>query len=187
MKSENVKITNELMTESKNEEEYIVRKTERLTILCLDLNHMELLTRGIGEEEFEKKTGLVISKPNEFEKELAKEFYSIALNNIKDRLWYRLWRFINVEDNKKVGGALFKGAPNDKGEVEIGYGIDDEYQCQGYATEAIKDIIKWALEQDGVISVVAETEKDNIPSQKVLEKIGMVKYDETDTDYLWRV
>lgn len=187
MKSKNVKLTSEVMLESNHEEDTFVRKTKRLKILCLDLGDMELLTRGIGEEEFEKKTGLVISKPNELDKELANEFYRIALNNEKDRLWYRLWRFINVEDNKKVGGALFKGAPNEKGEVEIGYGIDDEYQCQGYATEAIRETIKWALEQDGVLSVVAETEKDNISSQKVLQNIGMIKYDETDTDYLWRV
>ena len=187
MKSENVKLTNELMLDGKNENGIIVRITERLIILCLDLKNMELLTRGIGEEEFEKKAGLAISKPNEFDKELAREFYGIALNNEKDRLWYRLWKFISVDDNKKVGGALFKGAPNEKGEVEIGYGIDDEYQCQGYATEAIRETVKWALEQNGVLSVVAETEKDNIPSQKVLQNIGIIRYDETDTDYLWRV
>jgi len=187
MKSENVKLTKESMLEGKKEEDIIVRETERLKLLCLNLKDMELLTRGIGEEEFEQTRGLAISKPNEFEKELAKEFYSIALNNEKDRLWYRLWRFISVEENKKVGGALFKGAPNEKGEVEVGYGIDDEYQCQGYATEAIRETIKWALEQDGVLSVIAETEKDNIPSQKVLHNIGMIKYDETETDFLWRI
>lgn len=168
------------------EEDMIIRKTKRLKIVCLDLTDMELLTRGIGEEEYERKAGLAISKPNEIDKELAKEFYGIALNNESDRLWYRLWRFISIEDNKKVGGALFKGAPNEKGEVEIGYGIDEEYQCQGYATEAIRETVTWALEQEGVLSVIAETEKDNIPSQKVLQKIGMIKYDETDTDYLWR-
>lgn len=186
MKSENVKLINELMLEGK-EENIIVRKTERLRILCLDLKNMELLTRGIGEEEFEKKMGLVISKPDALDKELANEFYRIALNNEKDRLWYRLWKFIHLEDNKKVGGALFKGAPNEKGEVEIGYGIVDEYQCQGYATEAIRETVTWALQQEGVLSVIAETEKDNIASQKVLQKVGMIKYDETDTDYLWRI
>ncbi len=187
MKLVNEKLTNELMLEYNIEEDTIVRKTERLKILCLCLKDMELLTKGIGEEEFEKSKGFTISKPNEIEKELAREFYSLALNNEKDRLWFRLWRFISVQDNKKVGGVLFKGAPNENGEVEIGYGIDDEYQCQGYATEAIKETIKWALEQEGVLSVIAETEKDNIPSQKVLQKIGMIKYAESDTAFLWRM
>lgn len=187
MKLENEKLSNELMLGCKMEEDMIVRKTKRLKILCLDLKDMELLTKGIGEEEFEKRKGLELSKPNEFEKELAKEFYGITLHNEKDRLWFRLWRFINVHDNKKVGGALFKGAPNQNGEVEIGYGIDEEYQGQGYATEAIKETIKWALEQEGVLAVIAETEKDNIPSQKVLQKIGMIKYAETDTAFLWRI
>lgn len=83
------------MKEGKKED-MIVRKTKRLKILCLDLDDMELLTRGIGEEEFEKKNGFAISKPSELEKELAKEFYRIALSNEKDRLWYRLWRFIDM-------------------------------------------------------------------------------------------
>ena len=187
MKSKEMNQTNASILEGKKDEDSIVRKTQRLRILCLDLEDMELLTRGIGAEEFEKKAGLAISKPNDLEKSLAKEFYELALNHEKDRLWYRLWKFISIEDNKIIGGALFKGAPDEKGEVEIGYGIDDEYQGQGYATEAIRETVRWALEQEKVLSVKAETEKDNIPSQKVLQNIGMIKYDETETDYLWRV
>lgn len=186
MTSKDEELSKKVLFGFEKEEDTIERKTERLRILCLSLNDMELLTKGIGEEEFEKSKGFELSKPNEIDKGLAKEFYSLALNNEKDRLWFRLWRFVNARDNKKVGGALFKGGPNENGEVEIGYGIEEEYQCQGYATEAVKETVKWALEQEGVLSVIAETYKDNIPSQKVLQNIGMLKYAETDTSFLWR-
>ena len=69
--------------------------------------------------------------------------------------------------------------------VEIGYGIDEEFKGQGYASEAI-GAVSWAMEQEDVLSVIAETEKDNIASYKVLQHIGMSRYSETDTAYWWR-
>ena len=91
-----------------------------------------------------------------------------------------------LQGNKRIGGALFKGGPNSNGEVEIGYGIDDEYQGQGYAKEAIGSIVRWAMKQKGVLAVIAETEKENIASCKVLQHIGMSQYSETEAAYWWK-
>lgn len=41
--------------------------------------------------------------------------------------------------------------------------------------------------QDGINSVIAETEKDNYASQRVLLKCNMVKYHESDTGFWWRL
>ena len=65
----------------------------------------------------------------------------------------------------------FKGL-NDDGSVEIGYGITEENQGKGYATEAVEAVIAWALNQSGVRQVEAETEPGNRKSQRVLEKCG---------------
>ncbi len=53
-------------------------------------------------------------------------------------------------------------------------------------TEALLKIIDWAFNDTEKIvkSVIACTVKDNIPSQKVLDRINMEKYDE-DAEYLW--
>ena len=83
-----------------------------------------------------------------------------------------IW-FIELKDGTHVGDLCFKGL-NADGSVEIGYGIVDEYQGKGCATEAAEAAVAWALEQPGVIRVEAETEPDNKASQRVLEKCGFV-------------
>ncbi len=48
----------------------------------------------------------------------------------------------------------------------------EEYQGQGYATEAVESVVAWALKQSGVYRVEAETDPENKKSQRVLEKCG---------------
>ena len=86
--------------------------------------------------------------------------------------WYSIW-MIERKDGTLVGDLCFKGL-NADGSVEIGYGIKEEYQGQGYATEAVSAAVLWAFQQPGVIRVEAETEPDNRASQRVLEKCGFV-------------
>jgi RimJ/RimL family protein N-acetyltransferase len=45
----------------------------------------------------------------------------------------------------------------------------------------------WALQQSCVTKVVAETEKDNIPSQKVLKKCNMKIFKETKECFWWEL
>ncbi len=91
--------------------------------------------------------------------------------------WYAIW-MIELKDCTHIGEICFKGL-SEKGVVEIGYGIADEYQGRGYATEAVSAIVEWALMQSGVTNVVAETEKSNIASQRVLNKAGFLPTGET--------
>lgn len=86
--------------------------------------------------------------------------------------WYAIWMVIR-HDGVQVGDLSFKGL-NEDGSVEIGYGINDEFQGQGYATEAVTAAVNWALQQDRVLRVEAETEPDNAASQHVLAKSGFV-------------
>ena len=86
-----------------------------------------------------------------------------------------------------VGDLCFVGEPDDQGRAELGYGTYEEHQGKGYMTEAVGAVVQWALAQSGVQSVVASTEKQNIPSFRVLEKNGFQKYEETDTLYYWKI
>lgn len=86
--------------------------------------------------------------------------------------WYAIW-MIEGKDGTHMGDLSFKGLRPD-GWVEIGYGINDEYRGQGMATEAVNAAAAWALQQPGVTRVEAETEPDNVPSQRVLSKCGFV-------------
>ena len=84
--------------------------------------------------------------------------------------WYAMW-MIELQDGTHIGDLCFKGL-DASGAAEVGYGLLEEYRGQGYAAEALEAAVSWALKQDGVTRVEAETEPDNRASQRILEKCG---------------
>ena len=86
--------------------------------------------------------------------------------------WYAMW-MIERPDGTHVGDLCFKGPAAD-GAAEIGYGILDAFQGQGYATEAVRAALDWAFQDPAVSAVEAEAEADNKASQRVLEKCGFL-------------
>ena len=86
--------------------------------------------------------------------------------------WYAMW-MIEKTDGTHIGDLCFKGL-KENGNPEIGYGVLDEYQGQGYATEAVKLALKWAFDHPGVAAVEAESDPDNAASQRVLKKCGFL-------------
>ena len=100
------------------------------------------------------------------------EMLNGALTHPDQWEWYAIW-MIELKDGTHVGELCFKGLSED-GIAEIGYGIAEDYQNCGYATEAVSALVDWAFNQPGVSCVTAETEETNIASQRVLEKSGFV-------------
>ena len=76
-----------------------------------------------------------------------------------------------LADGMAIGGVGCKGAPDDRGRVEIGYGLAESARGQGYATEAVLGLLDW-LAQGGVSEVVAECDPGNAPSIAVLRRCG---------------
>ncbi len=85
-------------------------------------------------------------------------------------LYYTMWIVIDKFENTIVADLSFKGAPNDKGEIEIGYGAQPHCRNKGYMTEAVGGMINWAKGQEKVKVILAETRSDNIPSIIILKK-----------------
>ncbi|SET31056.1 GNAT family N-acetyltransferase [[Clostridium] polysaccharolyticum] len=88
--------------------------------------------------------------------------------------WGAAWK-IALENGTIIGDLCFKGEPDKSGAVEIGYGIDAKYQRNGYGTEMVAAMAHWALVQPGVKLVVAQTNKENLASQKVLRNNGFIQ------------
>ena len=98
-----------------------------------------------------------------------------SLTNPDKRIWYASWNMeLKDEPGIIIGDFCFKGLSDD-GVVEIGYGLKEEYRHYGYMTEAVKVITEWALSQDRVKQVEAETDAENIASQKVLFRSGFIR------------
>ena len=87
--------------------------------------------------------------------------------------WYAIW-MIELKDGTHIGELCFKGI-DAEGNTEIGYGIAEEHQRRGYATEAVNAAVEWALCHAEIAAVTAETEIDNTASVRVLEKCGFTK------------
>lgn len=105
-------------------------------------------------------------------KEAYKEMLNGALSNPKEREFYAMW-FISSLKGEHIGELCFKGIKN--GETEIGYGISEKFQHNGYGTESVDALTSWALKQKKVERVFAEVEKNNVYSIRLLKKIGFVK------------
>lgn len=58
-------------------------------------------------------------------------------------------------------------------EIEIGYHLLPAYWGQGYATEAAMACKRYAFDHLNINSVISIIHVDNVPSQRVAERIGM--------------
>jgi len=161
--------------------------TERLSILSLSQYNLELSINDFN--KMEKTLGLTITDKNIGDRE--KSVFKIRLNGVKNNpinyMWYTVWLIILKSKNRIVGHIMLKGYPNENGEVIIGYYMQDEYRCNGYMTEALRAIIQWAFLNSDVKFVIADTLKNNILSQKLLQKIGMIFYKEDDEWFWWKL
>lgn len=94
-----------------------------------------------------------------------------AKNDPKNANFYLPWVIRKKKEDAIMGDLGFKG-PAVRGAVEIGYGMKPEYRGRGYMTEAVDAMSMWAMGQQDVYFVDAQTEPQNAASQAILEKNG---------------
>jgi len=97
------------------------------------------------------------------------------------------WYVLRKEDDSVLGDIGFKGKPNEDQTVEIGYGFIEKYWNQGYAIEAVRELIDWAFKTGEVETIIAETLIDNYSSMRVLEKLHMKRVNATETMINWKI
>jgi len=78
-----------------------------------------------------------------------------------------------MRDDKVVGVCGFTGQPKN-GKVEIAYGTAKEYEGQGVATFACRQLITLAKTAEPDIIITAKTEPLHNASSKVLERNGFI-------------
>ena len=77
-------------------------------------------------------------------------------------------------DNQVVGGFGFFGPPDGTGRVEFGYGLVPSARGAGLATEAVILAMGHASKH-GATLAAADTDSENIASQRVLRKSGFTE------------
>jgi RimJ/RimL family protein N-acetyltransferase len=94
-----------------------------------------------------------------------------------------------IRDGEIVGSCSFVGQPRD-GRVEIAYWTFKQFEGQGIASFACKELISIAYQTDAGLTVTAKTAPEENASTKVLKKNGfifseIVQDDEIGEAWLW--
>ena len=97
------------------------------------------------------------------------------------RLWGDTLLVTRSGERRVVGSVIFHGRPAD-GIAEVGYGVEEASQGQGYATEGTRACVRWALAQPECRAVRATTFPWHRASLRVIEKIGMRRVDTREHD-----
>lgn len=164
----------------------MILHTNRLYIKPLSIQQMNLFIQGT--EKLENELGLTPSvKTLDAKTEYALRYnYNLAVNDPDHHIWYTFWIIIEKKVNRMVGSICFKNKPDKEGTVEIGYGTHEDSRNKGFMTESVAAITCWALTGNRAHTVIAETDKDNFASQKVLQKCNFEHIADTATGYIWR-
>ncbi|WP_333861127.1 GNAT family N-acetyltransferase [Clostridium sp.] len=161
--------------------------TKRLTIIPLNIEQFRVLLDGVGKLEKLLRLDNSNEKLDSHAKKAMEELFKECKKHKEKYLWYTNWQIILNNRNLSIGSACFMGYCGSDGTVEIGYGINEKYRCNGYMTEVVNSMCQWALKDKKVLRIIAGTDKDNTASQKVLKKCGFIIYDEDHEKYLWQL
>ena len=158
---------------------------KRLYLIPLTVGQLRKLTEDINALEKELNCTYKAEPMEGFFLDIVKGQLAITEKDPENYVWHSFWLIIRKSDNVVVGSADFKDIPNESGEVEIGYGLGKEFEHNGYMTEAVEAMCKWAFEQNNVKNVVAETDVDGYASQRILKRCGF-KLDKQGETLWWK-
>ena len=85
--------------------------------------------------------------------------------------WFVRW-IVLKENREVIGSTSFHGTPNAQGMMEIGLGIESQYQNQGYAKEALLGMWRWVLTFPEVNTLRYTVSPENLPSIAVIKYFG---------------
>jgi len=98
------------------------------------------------------------------------------------RLWGDRVMISRQGPRRVIGSVVFHGAAGEDGVVEVAYGVEEDSQQQGFATEGTRVSVEWALAHPGVRLVRATTPVWHGPSRRVLEKCGFTHVGSRESD-----
>lgn len=89
-----------------------------------------------------------------------------------ERLGYGNYLIETKEDNHKIGGVgIFEREGLDI--ADIGFSLLERFEGKGYAFEAAQKVKSIGMDEFGLQKISAITTKDNVSSQKLIEKLGL--------------
>jgi [ribosomal protein S5]-alanine N-acetyltransferase len=165
-------------------------ETARLQLVPFAPEYVLALVEGVP--QFEQRSGLRVA-------EGLRDFYAsdaispawlsrLRATTTTD-LWEHGFALVHRDIQSVIGGAGFKGPPDQQGMVEIAYGIVPSYQGRGYATEATAALVAFAFGSGRVRLIRAHTSPTANASTRVLAKCAFCHIGEVmdpEDGLVWR-
>lgn len=164
----------------------MIIETNRLYLMPLTARQLRLWIADISVLEKELDCKYRAEPMEGFFLDIVKKQLEITEKDEFNYLYHSFWFIIRKSDRTVVGSADFKDAPNEDHEVEIGYGLGKEFEHNGYMTEAVQAMCDWAMLQENISHIIAETEVDNPQSQNILKRCGFVQLKQAESIW-WRL
>lgn len=159
-------------------------RTSRLILIPVTLDITQSLIHG-NTNEIEK---LGIIADGAWPTKEAMDILPIINRTLeKDKIpsGFEFWIIVKKDDMKVIGDIGFHSKPDEKGEVEVGYGLVVQERGKGFGLEALKAIMNWAVSQNSVKVIKADCLISNIPSARILEKVGMKEINRDNDLIYW--
>jgi ribosomal-protein-alanine N-acetyltransferase len=146
--------------------------TGRLRIIPLNYNELGLYLQSKGRfEKFLKLTNTGRTLVPEIKKRVQEQVLpKMKAAGKDDYLFHTFWIVVDRSERVIVAELGFKGVPDTRAEIEIGYGTFPQQRGKGYMTEALGGMLGWAQARPDVKAILAETEETNLASIRVLQK-----------------
>jgi RimJ/RimL family protein N-acetyltransferase len=145
-----------------------IGQTDRLTLREMVLEDLEELYHLYKEPEITRFLEPLYEK---YEEEL--EFTKVYIEHMYGFYGYGLWSIIESETGKLIGRAGLNHREVDgEMQLELGYMIGVPYQRKGYAYEACKEILKFAVERLECTEINCLVDKENEASKGLIQKLG---------------
>ncbi|MGE8527964.1 GNAT family N-acetyltransferase [Chryseobacterium rhizosphaerae] len=143
-------------------------ETERLILRPMSLEDKELIFELYNRPKFIQYIG----DRNIKTLEAAEDYIRNRFIPQIERLGYGNYLVMTKEGNNKIGGVgIFEREGLDV--VDIGYSLLEEFEGKGYAYEAAQKVKSIGMEEFGLSKISAIISKDNVSSQKLIEKLGL--------------
>ena len=168
--------------------------SERLELVWMSDDFIRTLLAG-ERREAERLLGILL--PEGWPDEHDERFLRFRLNQMERDPTHSEWLVRAVvlprAGRDMIGSAGFHGKPGTNARqegdaVELGYSIFEPFRRQGYATETVRALIRWANEERGIERFIASVAPDNAPSLAIVRKLGFAQvgrhWDEVDGEEL---
>lgn len=109
----------------------------------------------------------------------TRQYIEKMIQGVKENKWV-IWAIEARESGRVIGSISIWNLNAEKNTAELGYGLNPEFQGEGYMQEALQCVVDYGVNKMQLAVLEAYTEAENAASSKLLLKCGFEKTGEVD-------